>query len=196
MEGTMGDGGAAMIALKEWAVAVQAILDGRQTLLLRKGGIEEETRDFEIKSRMFFFYPTFEHQKKELLKPENKQGIDLTLENWSPGQTVLNIEGYAEVIDDLEITSQDELRRIAPFHIWTDTFAEERLRWKRMSPLHLLIVRAYRLPAPIQIRIQEEYLGCKSWLDIGSLPRQPDGIPVLTDQEFQKRRESIRKEVQ
>jgi hypothetical protein len=185
-----------MIALKEWAVAVQAMLDGRQTLMLRKGGIEEETRDFEVKSRSFYFYPTFEHQKKELLKPENQHEIDRTLENWSSVQTELIIEGYAEVVDDLEIASEDQLRRIAPFHIWTDTFAEERLRWKRKSPLHLLVVRAYRLPSPIRISIREEYSGCKSWLDIDSLPVMPVGIPVLSDSAFEELRESIRQTVQ
>ena len=29
-------------ALKEWSAAVRALLDGRQTVLLRKGGIHEK----------------------------------------------------------------------------------------------------------------------------------------------------------
>ena len=39
------------IALKEWAVAVKALDRGEQIMLLRKGGIREEGKDFVITER-------------------------------------------------------------------------------------------------------------------------------------------------
>ena len=58
------------VALKEWAVTVRALAEGRQTLLLRKGGIHEESQDFRVIHPEFLLYPTYEHQREELLREE------------------------------------------------------------------------------------------------------------------------------
>lgn len=42
-------------ALKEWSAAVHALLDGRQTVLLRKGGIGEKR--FEVAAHEFLLFP-------------------------------------------------------------------------------------------------------------------------------------------
>ena len=57
------------MALKEWAVTCQALARGEQVLLLRKGGIHEDSKDFRVIHREFLLYPTYEHQKRELLQP-------------------------------------------------------------------------------------------------------------------------------
>ena len=36
--------------------------EGKQTLLLRKGGILEYKKGFEISQKVFLLYPTLEHQ--------------------------------------------------------------------------------------------------------------------------------------
>ncbi|MDG0790271.1 DUF1802 family protein [Cohnella ginsengisoli] len=47
------------IALREWAVAVKALEAGKQIMVLRKGGIAEETKEFRLESPSFFlFRPT------------------------------------------------------------------------------------------------------------------------------------------
>ena len=56
------------IALKEWAVTVRALNQGSQVLLLRKGGIREEGKDFRVVHPEFILYPTYEHQRPDLLK--------------------------------------------------------------------------------------------------------------------------------
>ena len=66
-------------ALKEWASAVKALENGSQIFIMRKGGIVEETRDFQVESNDFFLYPTYEHQRKELLKEQYRGVIDETL---------------------------------------------------------------------------------------------------------------------
>ncbi len=52
-------------ALKEWAVTVKALNEGKQIILICKGGIREEKREFQIDDKEFFLYPTYEHQKSE-----------------------------------------------------------------------------------------------------------------------------------
>jgi hypothetical protein len=179
-------------ALKEWAVAIQALEAGRQIVIMRKGGIVEETRHFELRNLGFYLYPTYEHQKKHLLKPSDQEQIDVTIEGWHPDNKTVSISCYAEATDDIEIYSQEELNRIRGHHIWTDEFAEERLRWKKSQPLHLILLRVYKLTHPVEAEILPEYNGCKSWIDL-ILPSESgrEAQPVLSDEEFQARRNDI-----
>jgi hypothetical protein len=52
----------------EWAVTVRALSEGEQLLTLRKGGIREEHKHFEIEHDRFFLYPTFDHQRNDLVR--------------------------------------------------------------------------------------------------------------------------------
>jgi hypothetical protein len=181
------------IALKEWAVAINALREGSMILILRKGGIVEETRDFQVESTDFYLYPTYEHQKKELMKDEYKEEIDRTLNGWSPDNTTVELTAYAEVAEDIEIVDQDELNKLADLHIWTDQFAEERLKWKKKNPLHVLLLRVYKLDNPVEIGIAPEYLGCKSWVEIAEPLPAVGRTPVLDDTEFAARVQAVKK---
>ena len=57
-------------ALKEWAVICRALADGRQALLLRKGGIAETDGDFRLEHDRFWFFPTYVHQQRTGTRPE------------------------------------------------------------------------------------------------------------------------------
>ncbi|WP_274652339.1 DUF1802 family protein [Paenibacillus humicola] len=171
-------------ALREWAVAVKALKEGRMIVALRKGGIAEETRDFKLISKGFYLLPGYEHQKPELLKEEYRGGIAETLADWRPDSGTVTIDVYAEAEEDIEIRDQQTLNKLRDFHIWTDTFAEERLRWKRTKPLHLLLLRVYTLETPAVMPLRDSYAGCKSWVALEDpLPESPR-IPVLTDERF------------
>lgn len=172
------------IALKEWAVSVQALAEGQQIIVMRKGGIIEETRDFQLISHSFYLMPAYEHQKKQLLKEGYAGQLDKTLEGWSTDMDSIKVESYAEVIEDIEVTDQEKLDRLRDFHIWTDTFAEERLRWKKTKPLHVLVLKVYRLEEPIEIPMRPAYNGCKSWVRLEDEIAVPSLIPVLEEEEF------------
>lgn len=181
------------VALKEWAVAVQALLDGRQTIVMRKGGIVEETKHFELKSHSFYLYPTYEHQRKHLLKDTYQHVLDETLAGWSPDDSSVSIAACAEAVRDIEIRDQETLDRLRHFHIWTDHFAEERLKWKRKHPLHVIVLRVYRLHDPLEIPIVPEHLGCKSWVGLDAGNSASRMSPVIADREFQTQLEQIEK---
>jgi len=179
------------IALKEWASAISALQEGKQILIMRKGGIVEETRDFQLKSRSFYLYPTYEHQRKELLKEENAGLVDETLAGWSPEDTSVKLTAYAEAVEDIEIVDQEQLNLLRGLHIWTDHFAEERLKWKRKNPLHVVILRVYKLQQPLTVSILPEYVGCKSWLRIEEGSGTFEASPVLSDEQFVAARRRI-----
>jgi hypothetical protein len=180
-----------MIALKEWAVSVKALLEGEQILVLRKGGIIEETRDFQLISQSFYMMPAYEHQRRELLKEPYRSGMDETLKDWSPGMERIKLEAYAEVTDDIEINDQETLDKLRDRHIWTDTFAEERLKWKRKKPLHLLLMKIYKLDEPVYAPMRDAYNGCKSWVRLEDGLAEPAMSPVLTAEKYEAERARI-----
>lgn len=180
-------------ALRDWAVAVKALTEGKQILVLRKGGIAEETRDFRLVSDSFYLLPAYEHQKPELLKEAYRGGIGETLADWNPEEGTVRVGAYAEAVVDIEIRDQETLDRIRNYHIWTDAFAEERLRWKRSKPLHLLLLRVYAADEPVEIPMLPSYSGCKSWVSLEgeALPARPDWKPVLDDEAFARERDAV-----
>lgn len=185
--------GSERIALKEWAAAIQALESGEQILIMRKGGIEEETRDFELQSHSFFLYPTYEHQKKELFKEPWQALVDRSMANWSPEGREVEVTCFAEAVEDWEVTSQEEMDKLREFHVWNDTFASERLRWKRTKPLHVILLRVYKLAVPQRIGIEPDYAGCKSWIGLQGIDESAARVPVLSDEQFAARCEQVRR---
>ncbi|NEW07817.1 DUF1802 family protein [Paenibacillus sp. SYP-B3998] len=182
------------IALKEWASAVEALANGTQLFIMRKGGIVEETRDFQVESDAFFLYPTYEHQRKELLKESYQGFIDDSLTGWKPENPNVTLSVYAQLVEDIEISDQEHLNKLYPFHIWTENFAEERLKWKRKNPLHIMLLRVYKLNNPVDVTIEQAYLGCKSWIEIqADLPNDRAMTPVLSDEQFAAQVAKIKK---
>ena len=123
------------IALKEWAVAVKALDRGEQIMLLRKGGIREEGKDFRVIHPEFLLYPTFEHQKDELLQEKYHQDLRQVLSEAQGGDTI-TFSHWAGVEEVIELTEQDKLDTLSPYHIWSDDYAQKRLHWKpKVSPV-------------------------------------------------------------
>lgn len=180
------------IALKEWAVSVKALVEGKQIIVMRKGGITEETRDFQLISPSFYLMPAYEHQKKHLLKDGYAADLDETLIEWSEDMETMKLASYAEVVEDIEIRDQETLDRLRDLHIWTDTFAEERLKWKKSKPLHVLVLRVYRFEVPLAIPMRPAYNGCKSWVRLIDDMVTPIMKPVLDENMFQIEHQKIK----
>ncbi|WP_281885552.1 DUF1802 family protein [Paenibacillus sp. YYML68] len=174
------------IGLKEWAVAVEALKRGEQILIMRKGGIREETRDFQVESDCFFLYPTYEHQRKELVKSHHSSRVEELERGWNPQQDEIELSVYAELVEDILIHTQEELDKLGGCHIWTDHFAEERLKWKRTKPLHLMLLRIYELDEPVKVPILPEYNGCKSWIRLPDELTEAPRRAVMSEERFQE----------
>ena len=57
-------------AFKEWAVVCAALGNRRQTIILRKGGIDEGREGFRVKHKEFWLLPTRFHQAAGALVPD------------------------------------------------------------------------------------------------------------------------------
>ena len=177
-------------ALKEWAVACEALGRGEQILLLRKGGIREEHREFRIEHPEFLLFPTYEHQRADLLKPAAQADLERTLQERGSASEV-SLRFWARVERVFEVSEERELRSLAPLHIWTDDYAEERLRWKPRKPLQVLALRVYQLAAPSRVAVLPQYGGCKSWLTLEEPVIVEGARPVLGEAQFASRLEQV-----
>lgn len=179
------------VALKEWAVIIEALLQGKQHLVLRKGGIREETRDFQLQSEQFYLFPTYEHQKKECVQEVYQGNLQETIVEWKRDPSVIRLKGYAKATDEILIHDQEELDKLQPFHVFTQAFAETRFRWKPKKPLHVLLLRTYHMTPSIEIPMKELYTGCRSWTRLEGELAPHDFVPVLSDAEFEEQKTAI-----
>ncbi len=179
------------MALKEWAITCEAIGRGEQILLLRKGGIHEDGKDFRVIHREFLLYPTYEHQKSELLRPEHHPTLEALLAKPRDAKQI-TFTHFAVAEEVLEVEEQGDVDALSPHYIWTTAYAQSRLRWKPMLPLSVMLLRAYRLEAPVTAPWLPEYSGCTSWVEV--LADVPLGRiePVLSDAEFRAQVDAIK----
>jgi hypothetical protein len=102
----------------------------------------------------------------------------------------VRIRAWAEVAAHFTVTDRRTVDALSPFYVWTTDYAEKRLAWKRRHPLHVILLRTYRIPRPVTVKVRDEYGGCRSWLEITrELPFE--GTPVLSDEEFERASEEI-----
>ena len=148
------------IALKEWSSTIDALSTGRQILLLRKGGILEQSikNRFSITYNEFLFFPTYLHQSRGQLKPE----VSFEPAAAEPNDVRLTAAGV--VTDILKATSREQVDRLDDQHIWTSELLDMRFNYKPQNPLYLVLVRAYRLAEPVTLPNTPAYAGCKSWV--------------------------------
>ena len=177
------------VALKEWASVCSALEEGRQLILLRKGGILEAIGGFELEHPQFFLFPTYLHQNAQMLKePERKRLVSL---NEEPAQILLS--SAAAVTDVIRLRERGQMDRLDDEHIWTSPLIDMRFNYRPQNPLYLLLLRVYRLPEPIEIQNTPEYAGCKSWVPLRSQLPMAGATPVIADTSFRLRRTSIKK---
>src|SRR4029077_13397202 len=181
--------------------------EGEQLITLCKEPHPQEGKSFELEHDRFFLYPTFEHQRNDVVRashqPELRRALEegvwpdveppahaLTRDGGIPQPDRVRIRAWAEVAAAWTVTDRRAVDGLSPFYVWTPDYAEKRLAWKRRHPLHVLLLRTYRIPRPVTVKVKEEYAGCRSWLEH---PRELpfEGTPVLSYDEFERAAEAI-----
>ncbi|WNG95429.1 DUF1802 family protein [Mycobacterium sp. ITM-2016-00318] len=163
-------------ALKEWSAAVHAMLDGRQTVLLRKGGIHEKR--FTLDSPHFLFFPTVAHSHAHRVRPEHRDLLKPAAADSSESEVVLR--AGAKVVAAVEVNRPEGLEEIATQHIWTaESVRADRLDFRPKHRLTVLVVQVSPLAVPERLLRRPEYTGCISWVP---LPVNPTwSTPVHDD---------------
>ena len=165
-----------IVALKEWGAAVRALLDGRQRVLLRKGGIHEKR--FTVQEQQFVFFPTVAHSHHDRVRPEYRDLVAAAAPDSTADHVV--IRGGAKVVAAIEVNRPENLDDIADLHIWTgESVRADRLDFRPRHRLTVLVVAARPLREPVSLPRVAGYAGCRSWVDLPLTPHWGD--PVVDD---------------
>lgn len=154
-------------ALKEWSAAVHALLDGRQWVLLRKGGIGEKR--FEVTAREFLLFPTVAHSHAERVRREHRDLLDDAAADSTDDYVV--VRAAAKVVAALPVNRPDNLAAIEDLHIWTsESVRADRLDFRPKHRLAVLVVQALPLIEPVRLTRIPDYAGCTSWVRLPVAP--------------------------
>lgn len=152
-------------AFKEWQVVCDALASGRQSILLRKGGIHEGRAGFSFAHESFFLFPTRFHSQADHVR----EGSAPTLPEWQNGDPLL-ITHHITAIRAVTLTTWEQVEALAPFHIYTEETVRQRFDWegKGMSAgsIHVALVEVRALPTPLELTYQPSFGGCRSWITI------------------------------
>lgn len=171
-----------MQALKEWAVVCKALEEGRQVLLLRKGGILEYRQGFKVEHNRFMLFPTYEHQSKDHLQADYAETLDQVIKD-KPATGTNRITSYAEVIVIKEVTDRILLKMLAKYHIWNESYVNSRMDYNPNKPMSVILLRVFKLDRTIFVDNKPEWVGCRSWIP---LDIDVSGSPIIDDQQFNK----------
>ncbi len=159
---------------------MHALLDGSQTILLRKGGIHE--RSFAVRGSSFVLYPTVEHSHHHRVRPEHSELLTRGAADVAGSRLVVRCR--VTLVDVVTVASGDRLGELADLHIYSAEHIAERLAFRPRHPLHLLVAQAAALEPPVAVVSQEEHGGCKSWLELPFDGYGMTASPVLTEGEL------------
>lgn len=186
------------IALKEWAVTVRALSEGEQLLTVVAG----DGPAAELEHETFFLYPTFEHEKNDLVREAHHPELERALEEgvWPDEEPAprdllrdggiaqpdrVRIRAWAELAGRVRVTNPKVVDGLSPFYVWTPDYAARRLGWRPGRPLDLLLLRVHRIPRPVTVRVREEARTDPVWVEVErDLPFE--GTPVMADDEFDR----------
>lgn len=172
------------IALKEWAIVCELLLAGRQTILLRKGGIHEDEGPgrFVLEHERFLLFPSWLHQKPDMMKPAHRAAMT----TFGKEPAALPLTGLGQVRYIGKVTARSQLDALDDLHGWSSAQIDMRWNYKPQNPLYVMVVEAARLAQPKTIPMTAAYGGCKSWVPLSPADAVDDAgaQPVLVPAEL------------
>lgn len=177
------------MGFKEWSVICAALASGRQSLILRKGGIHEGTDGFRVAHHRFWLFPTQYHQAAQSVTADAEPFIQAAARDLPPPDRI-RLELLCEVTDVRQITAPDVFSSLQPFHIWSAATIEQRFLYREPG-LFALVVRVYKSVSPIEIADETRFAGCRSWVEFADELPTTGVEPVLGDQAFAERRQAV-----
>jgi hypothetical protein len=174
------------VAFKEWAGVCEALADGRQSLILRKGGIAEGPRGFAPEHDCFWLYPTFVHQAEQGLRTSPADPLPARP---APGTVALRALVLVETIAFLD--RPEVLPALEPWHVWTEETVAKRFQYRKPG-LWVLGVRVYGRSDPWTVVETPEQAGCKTWVALDDPLSTAGLMPVLDPAEHARCLEGLR----
>jgi hypothetical protein len=177
------------IAFKEWAAVCLALASGRQSIIIRKGGIAEAGDAFAPEHDRFWLYPTYVHQQQTGLRPEVADLLRHAEAERPPAGTV-RLTHFAEIAGVYHVHQLFGVLLLEDLHVWSEQTIRARFAY-RTPGLFVLPVRVYRAAQPVELPETPEYSGCRSWVDLGRELPTDGATPVIDDKTFANLRQTL-----
>ncbi|MEO8204561.1 MAG: DUF1802 family protein [Chthoniobacterales bacterium] len=174
------------IGFKEWALVCEALGTGRQSIILRKGGIAEGREGFRLKHEEFCLFPTWFHE--QLSKTTLPGDISLPEQK----EDEIEIRYYAVVEWTRLVMDSEKLKSLHPLHILHESVVEERFHYEEEKGVHIAFVRIFRLDPPRTLKMEKRYGGCRSWVELAG-DAETAMVSVISDEEHAQRRQLLEK---
>jgi hypothetical protein len=183
------DSGSCSIGFKEWAGVCDALARGRQSIILRKGGIREGAGPgaFVPEHDAFWLYPTAVHQAQQGLRLDGETTDPRIHDPDSPIPIGLlaRVELVGRVHDESSLTALEDFHVLAPETV--------RGRFHYRSPgLWILATRIWQREPPFRIAASPEHAGCKTWVTLDDALPTSDLQAALDDSEWADRMARLR----
>lgn len=168
------------VGFKEWQVVCDAIASGRQTIILRKGGIHEGRAGFSFAHESFFLFPTRFHAQGDQVRVGHVE----PLPEWQPGDMV-RITHHVQALRAVTLTKWEDVLALEPHHIYSEATVRDRFDWEgkgmASGSIHAALIQVRSLASPWEFPYEKGFGGCRSWI---TLPDPPaaclDGaVPVV-----------------
>ena len=173
------------VAFKEWAGVCDALASGLQGVILRKGGIAEDSGGFAPEHDAFWLYPTRVHEAEQGLR-----AAPIAPAPPAPAGAI-DLRALAAVAEVGYLDRPEALPALADFHTWTEPTVLKRFHYRRPG-LWVLGVRVCVRPDPLRIEETPAHAGCKSWVPLDA-PLSTDGLaPALDDGSFARQMDRLR----
>jgi hypothetical protein len=169
-------------AFKEWAVICRALAEGKQAIILRKGGIAEEGGSFRVEHDRFWLYPTFVHQQRSGIQAAALPLLEL-VEADRPLQGIIRLTHFAEVAQMCHVADLETALRLQELHCWSEEIVRARFAYRQPGLLGLA-VRVFRAAQVHELAETAEYAGCKSWVELDRELSTDGATPVIDSASF------------
>jgi hypothetical protein len=169
-------------AFKEWSVICRALAEGRQAIILRKGGIADVGGIFKPEHPRFLLFPTYLHQQAEAIKPEASKLIADAEADRAPAD-VVRFSHFAEVSGAFFVRHLEVALALDPLHLWSEATVRQRFAY-RTPGLFVLAVRVQRLLCFQEVPTKPEFDGCKTWVNLGAGLPVDGATPVIDDRRY------------
>jgi hypothetical protein len=176
-------------AFKEWAVICRALAEGRQALILRKGGIAEAAGHFEIEHTRFWLFPTYVHQQRDGIQPKALPLLEEAERN-KPSEGIVRLSHFAEIGGIYRVRDLTRALLLGHLHLWSEATVRARFAY-RGPGLYVVPVRVYQAAKEFELTITPYYQGCKSWVELEKEFPTEGARPVVSDADFRDVQRSL-----
>ena len=116
-------------AFKEWAVICEALGQGKQSIILRKGGIAEPEGEFGVAETRFWLYPTFVHQQDAGIQDDLRPLLE-QVKSHRPPEGRLRLQYWAEVSGGYHLRDEVPALLLSHLHFWAEETVRQRFHYR------------------------------------------------------------------